>query len=94
MKKQRNCHARSKQKRKVLRLRNRAIKVFITHNAKKIGTSQESTIPRSAIILMEIARGRKNFDLHNAMKRNPVNPTNQRKRRKLVRQMNGYKKAC
>ena len=90
--KQKNNHARSKQKRKQLRLKNFRLKTIINRAEKSVKSNKNGNTPFSVLMAVEVKRNRQIFDNVQRQKRSGYdNLPNQRQRRKLARQTGNYK---
>ena len=89
-----NCHARSKQKSKKLKQKNRLHRVIINSAKKLVDSGRGDELPMGVIGMFKMHNLRQAFDAYNARKRSQPGVRNQRQKRKTIRQMNGYKKAC
>jgi len=89
-----NCHARSKQKTKKLKEKNRLHRIVVNSAKKVVDLGGEKELPMGILGMLKGYRLRQAFDGYNARKRSQPGVLNQRQKRKTIRQMNGYKKAC
>lgn len=85
--KQKNCHARSKQKRKALRMKSIRMKTIINRAEKMVNSNKDDNVPISVMMAVEMKRNRQLFDNVQRQKRSGYyNLPNQRQRRKLAAQ--------
>lgn len=84
--KQKNCHARSKQKRKQLRLKNQRLRILRVKSERMMEAGNEEQVPRSGIVEVAINRRKQEYSKYRHDAYSPPRVSNQRQRRKLRRQ--------